>query len=65
MAGGGRLFASTEADPELERIADEVIELIARAQHQDGYLNTYFTVKEPERRWTNLQNAMSYTVPDI
>ncbi|MBO9609095.1 MAG: glycoside hydrolase family 127 protein [Paenibacillaceae bacterium] len=44
----------TGADPELERIADETIELIARAQGEDGYVNTYFTLKEPEGRWTNL-----------
>lgn len=41
-------------NPELERIADETIDLIARAQQEDGYLNTYYTVKEPGRRWTNL-----------
>ncbi|QMI03443.1 glycoside hydrolase family 127 protein [Citrobacter sp. RHB25-C09] len=41
-------------DPELEKTADEVIELIAAAQCDDGYLNTYFTVKSPLERWTNL-----------
>jgi len=41
-------------NPKLEKIADETIDLIARAQQEDGYLNTYFTVKEPGRRWTNL-----------
>lgn len=45
---------STERDPELERIADEVIDIIAKAQHEDGYLNTYYTLKEPGKRWTNL-----------
>lgn len=44
-------------DEELERRTDEIIDLIASAQHPDGYLNTYFTVKEPGRRWTNLQDA--------
>lgn len=44
-------------DVELERRCDEVIELIGRAQHKDGYLNTYFTVKEPDKRWTNLSEA--------
>ena len=44
-------------DPELERIADGVIELIGKAQTQDGYLNTYFTIKEPGKQWTNLQDA--------
>ena len=41
-------------DMELEKTADEVIELIEAAQCEDGYLNTYFTVKAPEQRWTNL-----------
>lgn len=31
-----------------------MIELIAAAQCEDGYLNTYFTVKAPGERWTNL-----------
>lgn len=41
-------------DPELERDADEVIDIIAKAQQEDGYLDTYFTIKEPEHRWKNL-----------
>lgn len=41
-------------DAELEKTADEVIELVAAAQCEDGYLNTYFTVKAPEARWSNL-----------
>ncbi len=44
-------------DGELEGRMDELVDLIEKAQHKDGYLNTYFTVKEPERRWTNLQEA--------
>ena len=45
---------STHPDPELERAADEVIDLIAEAQQADGYLHTYFIIKEPNKRWTNL-----------
>lgn len=44
-------------DHELENRVDEIIALIGSAQHKDGYLNTYFTVKEPDKRWTNLQEA--------
>lgn len=44
-------------DKELEKRLDEVIDLIGRAQQEDGYLNTYFTLKEPLRRWTNLEEA--------
>lgn len=45
---------SVHQNPDLEALADSVIELIAKAQQEDGYLNTYFTVKEPGKRWTNL-----------
>lgn len=45
---------STNKDEGLEKIADEVIDLIGRAQCEDGYINTYFTIKEPTLRWTNL-----------
>lgn len=41
-------------DEELEKTADEAIDLIVKAQQDDGYINTYFTIKEPERRWKNL-----------
>lgn len=44
-------------DAELERQTDELIELVAAAQQPDGYLNTYYTVKEPGQRWTNLTDC--------
>lgn len=44
----------THKNSELEAITDEVIELIEKAQMEDGYLNTYFTLAEPGKRWTNL-----------
>lgn len=44
-------------DQRLEKIADESIELIGQAQHDDGYLNTYFTIQEPGKQWTNLYEA--------
>lgn len=44
-------------DKELECHVDEVVELLERAQHPDGYLNSYFTVKGMDRRWTDLQEA--------
>ncbi|HWT76999.1 MAG TPA: beta-L-arabinofuranosidase domain-containing protein [Mobilitalea sp.] len=37
-----------------EETVDGVIDLIGRAQQADGYINTYFTVAAPERRWKNL-----------
>ncbi len=44
-------------DPELEKTADEVIDLIGRAQQQDGYVDTYFIVKEPENRFRNFRDC--------
>ena len=44
-------------DEELEKTADNVIALIGRAQQPDGYLNTYYIVKEPGNRWTNLRDC--------
>jgi len=46
-----------EPNPELEAYADEIIEIIGKAQQSDGYLNTYFTIKEPNHRWQNLQEC--------
>ncbi|WP_438445205.1 glycoside hydrolase family 127 protein [Gorillibacterium sp. sgz5001074] len=44
----------THPDAALEAQADEMIDLVAEAQQPDGYLNTYYTIKEPGKRWTNL-----------
>lgn len=43
-------------DRELEARVDEVIDLMAKAQQPDGYLNSYFTTVEPENRWRNLRD---------
>lgn len=45
---------AADENGELERTADEVIDLIAQAQQEDGYLDTYFIIKEPDRKWKNL-----------
>lgn len=54
---GAAYCLAQNPDAELEKRCDEIIELIGEAQHEDGYLNTYFTVKEPDKRWTNLHEA--------
>ena len=41
-----------EARP-YEAKADELIDLISRAQRKDGYLNTFFSVNCPGQEWTN------------
>lgn len=48
---------SLKPDQALEERADHIIDIIEMAQLEDGYLNTYFTIKEPEHRWENLQEC--------
>lgn len=45
---------ASHPDTKLEATADDVIALIGRAQCDDGYLNTYFTLVENGVRWKNL-----------
>jgi DUF1680 family protein len=43
-------------DPVLSKRLDEMIAILTAAQLEDGYLDTYYIVKEPGRRWTNLRD---------
>lgn len=47
-------------DHELESYADEIIDKIAAAQQEDGYLNTYFTLAAPDKRWTDMERHEDY-----
>ncbi len=44
-------------DKELEANVDDLIEKIEAAQDTDGYLNTYFTIKDRDKRWKNLMEG--------
>jgi DUF1680 family protein len=44
-------------DPALEKRAERIIDLIAAAQQPDGYLNTYFTLVQPQERWKHLRSS--------
>ena len=60
---GGLLLAGDHPDPALAKRIDEIIAKLAAAQLEDGYLDSYYVVKEPGRRWTNLATTMSCTAP--
>ncbi len=47
-------YCANNGETEYLPMADELIELLGQAQQPDGYLNTYYTVCEPEQRWKNL-----------
>ncbi|HOW70300.1 MAG TPA: glycoside hydrolase family 127 protein [Phycisphaerae bacterium] len=51
---GAAYTLALHPDKELEAKTDEIIDLIASAQQPDGYLNTYYTLVEPSKRWTDL-----------
>ncbi len=48
---------ATGRDEALESEVDGIVDLYAASQHEDGYVNSYFTVKAPGREWTNLREA--------
>lgn len=43
-------------DAELERRADEAIEIVCRAQQPDGYLDTFYIINDISKRFTDLRN---------
>jgi len=47
---------ATDPDPALDKRLDEIIAIIAAAQEPDGYINSFYTVREPGRRWVNLRD---------
>ena len=50
---GASYSLADRPDPKLEKMVDDVIAKIAAAQQENGYLNTYYTLVEPDKKWTN------------
>lgn len=44
-------------DEELEATADALIELVGMAQEDNGYLDTYFTIRHPGKQFCNLKEG--------
>lgn len=44
-------------DPQLRRLADDVVDLIARAQREDGYLDTFFQIQWKGRVFKRIQQS--------
>ncbi len=47
-------------DAKMEKKADDWIDLIAAAQLADGYINTYYSLQFPEKRWTDMSMHEDY-----
>lgn len=53
----GFYLSSYGRDERIEAWADSTIALMKAAQQPDGYLDTYFIINEPDRRWKNLMEG--------
>ncbi len=49
---GAAYFLQKKPDAELEALVDELVDRMVKTQDENGYLNAYFTVVEPEARFT-------------
>ncbi|MCY1721792.1 glycoside hydrolase family 127 protein [Prolixibacteraceae bacterium Z1-6] len=47
-------------DSKNEALLDKWIDLIAKAQQPDGYLNTFYTLNHPTERWTDMEKHEMY-----
>lgn len=45
---------------EYEKLLDYWIDLVAKSQQPDGYLNTYYTLSYPDERWTDMEKHEMY-----
>ena len=48
---------SYEPNPELEKMADEMIRLVGMAQEENGYLDSYYTIRHPGQHFRNLRDG--------
>ncbi|MDD5677167.1 MAG: glycoside hydrolase family 127 protein [Kiritimatiellae bacterium] len=48
---------ATHPDSKVESRVDGVVDLMAKAQAKDGYLNTHFLAVAPMKRWTDLRGS--------
>ena len=57
---GAAYFLQLEKDAALEAEIDQIISYIEAAQEDDGYLCTYYTLVEPENKWTDMEKHEMY-----
>ncbi|MCO7127481.1 glycoside hydrolase family 127 protein [Sporolactobacillus shoreicorticis] len=48
---------TAEPDRQLQKVADRLVDLIADAQQDDGYLVTFFIIEAPERKFKRLKQS--------
>jgi len=50
----GAYSLATNPDPVLEERIDTYVDMLENGQMADGYLNSHFSLVEPDKRWSNL-----------
>ena len=50
---GAAYILETDDNPALEEKVEQLVDWIEANQHEDGYFNIYYTVVEPDKRWTD------------
>ncbi|TPX12711.1 uncharacterized protein E0L32_000888 [Thyridium curvatum] len=53
---GACYFLAQHYDQEVDTAVRDLVNDIRSAQQEDGYLNVYFTVVEPNARWSNIRD---------
>ena len=53
------------ADAELEKTADEIIDVICTAQQADGYLFNFFILSDLAKRWTDMDHHEDFCVSQL
>ena len=53
---GAAYSLQVHPDPQLRRFLDSLIEVVGKAQWEDGYLYTFYSLpqRQPENRWSNI-----------
>ncbi|MBM7568366.1 glycoside hydrolase family 127 protein [Paenibacillus sacheonensis] len=51
---GAAYSLALQPDPELDRRVDDIIALIAAAQEESGYINTYYQLEKPNEKYTDM-----------
>lgn len=59
---GAAYSLSTHPDPALEKQVDDAVELAAKAQQPDGYLDTYYIINGIDKRFTNIKDNHEFYV---
>ncbi len=57
---GASYSLKIKPDPQLESRLDSIINIIAAAQQDNGYLMTWFTLTDPKKAWTSMDRHEMY-----